>query len=224
MSSDYATYAEICSAFWQGTIRLWHARATSLSLQVALLSFHGPEKEKIPPEILSLRLGTVLSDLSPSHYEAYERVTAASHLVYATALFDSFLTDTTRFLLLRDPLKLGNKSSVSWETFLNAKARLPTITEAVTRRVREIAFWPFLRRIEFMNKTFDAQITPNSEDIQELNRFASIRNAIVHDHALFEPILDEEDHVIAKPRKPSHFDFADSDVANAIRTYTGVAR
>lgn len=224
MSADYETYEVISSAFWQGTFRLWHARETSLSLQIALLSFHGPEREKLPTELLGLKLGTVLNNLSPSHYEAYARITAASHLVYATALFDSFLTDTTRFLLLREPLKLGNRSPVSWETFLNVKARLPTITEAVTRRVREIAFWPFLRRIEFLNKTFDTQVTPDNESIQELNRFASIRNAIVHDHALYEPVLDDEDHVTARPRKPSHHDFDGNDVGAAIRTYSSVTR
>ena len=146
-----------------------------------------------------------------------------SHLVYATALFDSFLTDTTRFLLLRDPLKLGNRSPVSWETFLNSKARIPTISESVTRRVREVAFWPFLRRLEFLNKTFDSQIVLSDENTRRLNRFASVRNAIVHDHALFEPVLDENDQVSARPRTPAHFEFESEDVATAIRTYASVA-
>ena len=63
MSSDFQAYAKISGAFSQGALRLWRARATSLSLQIALLNFHVIEKEKLPLELRDLRLGTVLKDL-----------------------------------------------------------------------------------------------------------------------------------------------------------------
>ncbi len=224
MNSDLESYAKISSAFPRGALRLWSAIATSLRLQIALVNFHGIEKNKIPADLLQLRVGTALSSISPPEFDAYCAVTALSQLVYATALFDSYITDTTRFLLIRDPLKLGIRSPVSWETFLNTRARVPTITEAVTRRAREVAFWPFLRRIEYLNKTFGAGIVLADDQRTKLEHFVSIRNAIVHDHAMFEPIMQGSGELVAQQRRAIHHEFNEDEIEIAIKTFSAIAR
>lgn len=204
MTPDLKNYITICVAFAAGTQRLLGARVASLSLELALINFNALEAQKITAEMRSFRFSQLLGDVSPEQYKTYHRVTAASHLVYATALFDSFLTDTTRFLFLRDPSKLGNRAPVPWETFVNPKAHVPTIVEAVTKRARDVAFWPFLRRIEFLNKTFRLAVLPQPPLLSNLERITGIRNAIVHDHTIFEPSIEEDRVVVLKKRELDH--------------------
>ena len=198
--------------------------ALSLSLELALINFNAIEAQKITAEMRNLRFGQLLGDVSAGQYMSYHRVTAASHLVYATALFDSFLTDTTRFLFLRDPNKLGNRAPVLWETFINSQARVPTIIEAVTKRARDVAFWPFLRRIEFLNKTFGLAVSPQAPLLANLERVAGIRNAIVHDHTMFEPSIDEGGAVVVKKRELEHHELESMEVRSAMRTFASVGR
>ena len=222
--SGLPQYIAISTAYALGTLRLLDARVASLSLEIALINFHVLEAKDIPKDINRFRFATALQGVSPSEYSNYHRVTAASHLVYATALFDSYLTDTTRFLMLRDPAKLGSRTPIYWETFLNLKARSSTIVQLVTKRTREIAFWPFLRRIEFLNKTFGLKASLDSSLLKDLEQYSGIRNAIVHDHALAEPGLADNDEVIIRQRRLGHHDLKSNDVRVAMRTYALAAK
>ena len=95
-------YHSIAAGFVQGLTRLYEARITSLSMTAAVCrlrigSVDGPvgaPKHPVIDDLLSV---------SYQEFDSFRYVTDVSHLVYATTLLDTFLSDTTRFLLLLFP-------------------------------------------------------------------------------------------------------------------------
>jgi len=172
--------------------------------------------------------GQVLDHLAHIPLESYDAlayVTNVSHLVYATSLLDTFLSDTTLFLFLLIPQSMGKNQQVPLRTIIETSSRNEALTSAAVGRTREISYLPFPGRIDFLKDTFGLKIMLNPDQADSLSHYSSVRNAAVHDQGIFELRLDDNGSVISRqktcPRHPTTL--SGRDVQKAMAVYESVA-
>ena len=167
-----------------------------------------------------------LARIPYSSYDSLSYVTDVSHLVYATTLLDTFLSDTTLFLFLLIPQSMGKGQQVPLRTLIDASSRNEALTHAALGRAREIGYLPFPGRIEFLRDTFGLEISISLDAVEVLNHYPSVRNTAVHDQGIFELRLDETGQVVSRqktcPLHPTRV--TGDDVHRAIRGYEKVMR
>lgn len=104
---NVGSYESIAFSFIHGLIRIWGAEAASARLMSALWEFHISGQAGLEgPGHPTL---SHLAKIQRSSYESLAYVTDVSHLVYATSLLDTFLSETTLFLFLLFPQAMGKK-------------------------------------------------------------------------------------------------------------------
>ena len=178
------------STFGLGLIRLQEARIARLTVQIVLSRYHLESPKNFSTHPYSEVLAE-LAKVSYSEFDSFRYVSDASYLVYATTLLDTFLTDTTRFILLLNPGAIGDAQSVSLKALLSARSRSDLITQAATKKAREISYLPFLARLEYLRRTFGLSVTLDEGTTAELAHYADVRNVIVHDQGVFDVDLDD---------------------------------
>lgn len=223
LSHGAKCYLDVALSFVSGLIRLWGAEAASARLMCALTQFHASGKRGLDGE--SAEILRNLDKIPRSSYESLAYITDVAHLVYATTLLDTFLSDTTLFLLLLHPGSIGKNQQVSLQLLLDASSRSEAIAQAAAARAREIGYLPFAGRLQYLRETFGLAINlaPGTEEF--LVEYATVRNAAVHDQGLFELGLDEQGRVKSEQKAcPVHpTKLPDDVVAQAIRGYREIA-
>ena len=191
----HVTYSRITESFLIGMMGVWKARIVSNTIAILVLGYR-----KSPGEITEITSASPVAELldelekvSLDEYLGYQNVTDASHFVYTMALFDSFLSDTTKFLLIFKPEGLGQECRVPLSAILAAKSRSAVITAEAERRVKKLGFQSFPTRIEFLEKRFGLCLNLQAELLSLLERFASERNALVHDLGALSLSLSEKE-------------------------------
>jgi hypothetical protein len=205
--SPHVMYTRIADSFLLGMMGVWKARIVSSTLTILLFAYRASKSEidKEVPSASTAKLLHELEHLSLDEYLGYENVTNASHFVYVMALFDSFLSDTTKFLLLLKPEALGQECKVPLGAVLAANSRSAFITDEVIRRVKKIGFQPFSTRLEFLEKRFAFQLGLGPEVTASLERLADQRNALVHDLGALSLSLDADQKLVVETRScPLH--------------------
>lgn len=222
--SDAETYSRVVESFALGIYRFWGAEAASARLMCALTSLHGDPAVSTTPERSSEAISHLLK-IPFSSYDALRYVTDVSHLVYATTLLDTFLSDTTLFLLLRHPRAIGKEQQVSLGRLLAAGSRSEVITEAAGKKAREASYLPFTARVQYLRETFGLTLLLSDALEAALAHFPSVRNTAVHDQGVFEFALDEQGHVMAKQKACAHHPTPVSyeAVASAADSYASIA-
>lgn len=220
-------YARAVQSFATGMFRLWQAEAAHARLICALLEFRLSEAQG--DDSGGGDLDNVLSQLRKvphSSYKAYAYITNLSHLVYATSLLDTFLTDTTTFLLLLFPHALGSGSKVPIEQVLTAGSTHDLVTSAVGRKAREVSFLSFAARIDYLRQTFGLPIPLDTAVVDSLEHYSCVRNTAVHDQGFFRFELDAAGQVSAQPKacplQPTVVE--DQDIRRAIATFMKLAQ
>ncbi len=217
-------YAAILQSFLLGMMRFWGAEAAGARLICALMAFRSKGEPEIEANEYADALGH-LAKVSRSSLDSLSYITNISHLVYATTLVDTFLTDTTVFMFLMFPQAMGKNQQISLASLLAHDSRHEVITEAAARRAREIAYLPFAGRIEFLRTTFGLEVTLDDETVRALDHYPSARNTAVHDQGVFEILLDEKGQLISRQktcrRHPTRV--KDDDVRKAAEAYKAVA-
>jgi hypothetical protein len=221
-----AIYTRILYTFSVGQFRLWGAEAASCRLSVALMAYHHLKGAGNSHPIGGLQEVCDQLDRIPfSSFDSMTYVRDIAHLVYATTLFDTFLTDSTVFLLLLFPDSIG-KSQVSLSNLLAANSRSEIITQAAVRRAREISYSSFLDRIKFLQDTFGLKVKFEKEAEDALGHYPSVRNIAVHDQGIFELTRDDDGRIHSHqkrcaihptPLKPT-------DVELAAKGYEGIVK
>jgi hypothetical protein len=111
------------------------------------------------------------------------------------------LSGTSGFLLALHPKALGESCALTVQELLNATSKHDAVNQAVGRRVRSLSFETFLARVRFLNKTFGLGLTLDAEEYRELERFSTLRNAVVHDQASFVVELDDQGEIKVRQDK-----------------------
>lgn len=136
--------------------------------------------------------------------EAYEYVVTASLLVYCVSIFDVFLSDVTRALLLNDIGTLGKNCLVPIEVLASQKARNEIIRKEVEKRVRNVAYKSFEERLAMLSGTFGIDLNLEQKDTIELRRLSDLRNRLVHDQSSYLFRLDRRHRPSIRAKKNLH--------------------
>lgn len=198
------TYLHILISFMEGYRRLRDAELCALKLSAAFVRFHkkprspfeGSEYEDVLAEIRSV---------SDSSFDAAMYVNAVSNLVYATSLFDTFLTDTVTFLFLLVPESMGKELQIPLRLLLTSESRDSVIQQVVTNKARELSFKTFADRLQFFRDKFGMPVTVSASEIEKLVRLTNLRNSAVHDQGILELKLNRSGTISSGLKSsPSH--------------------
>jgi hypothetical protein len=216
------SYLMVATSFLEGLLRLWNAAAAYSRLSLALLQFHSLPKGTLSG--VAAGVAETLSGLDYDRYDALEYVSNVSHLVYATTLLDTFLSDTTLFLFLLNPRSMGKNQQISIQMLIDASSRADALTRAAVKRTKEIGYLAFPDRIEALRQTFGLEISISADTAEALVHYPSIRNTAVHDQGIFELALDSGGAVLARQKtcRLHPTPIASGDINKAIRSYEAV--
>ena len=143
----------------------------------------------------------------------FEYVCSAGFLMYATAIFDSFLSDTTKFLLLSKPDALGQSCVVPIGTLTSSKSRAAILNKEIGRKVRALSTRSSVEdRIKFLCRNFGIMYHPDEVEMQSLRDTWELRNEVAHDQSIFGFELDDtqQNRIVPKgahPVAPSRLSF-----------------
>ncbi len=220
------TFAAIVQAFAGGLVKVWGSRAGQLTHQVLLLKFRTSPlpSSPVPPgweEIFS-----ELQAISYHELDSLRYVGDFGHLVFATTLFDTFLTDTTRFVFLLRPESIGKTQGITVAEILHAASKTELLRAAVEKRARELSYKSFAERIEFLGKNYGFAFDIASETAAELEHFSSLRNVMIHDQAFYDlSVNDSGDVTYAARSCPCHpRPITGAEIKGAIRAYERIVR
>ena len=183
-------YEKVIVSFALGLSRLWGAEAASARLDLALMTYlmtpvASPTKHPYRATLEQL------AKIPATSADALRYVTDISHLVYSTTLLDTFLTDTTLFLFLLFPQSIGKNQQVPLSSLLATTSRGEIVTEAASKKSREVSYLAFPSRIQFLRDCFGLDIKLTAEVVAALEHFPSIRNSAVHDQGVFQFAVDD---------------------------------
>jgi hypothetical protein len=213
----------VVQALLMGVVRLFRARI------VRSLVFIEHVSNQVEPRLDETARSpqqTSRPRVSPSELDGFLYVTDLSQLVYVTSLFDTLVTDTTRFLLLYRPEALGNKKTVAWDDVLNAPSRASIVTGKVNREVWELGHLSFLDRLQYLKEKFGLDVVPTGTLMESLDHFSSIRNTLVHDQGVLDLSLDDDGRLVAAQRRcwQHPTPVATDDLGRAVSTYLELSR
>jgi hypothetical protein len=219
------TFAAILSVFQVGSFRLAEAELAALRLSVAVVEHHIEDKAKAKIESYN-KSAVQLDAIRPSSWDAFNYVSRVSHLVYATSLLDTFLTDTTQFLLMLFPSSIGKEFRISISDVIENRSRSALLTAAASRKARELSYATFLDRITDLRRRFGLVFELDERDVEALRHFSALRNVAVHDQGFLNLSFAENGTVHCEQRVCSRHPTAVSidDVRAAIHTYQRVVR
>lgn len=193
------SYLPLVGSFWTGLVRLQQARIFGLSAIAALSKYRSRETVHTVDHPYADVLDPIRA-ISYAEYDAFEYILNWEHLVYATTILDTFLSDTTRFLLLLHPGAIGTSRTVPFEAILSGRSRSDLINQEALKRSREVSYLPFLARLDFLRTTFGLKLAVSSDDDAALDHFSGIRNLAVHDQSAFDVFLDDSSQLIVKQK------------------------
>lgn len=197
-----AVYQTVAVSLIAGLLRLTETDLVCAQSALALAALNSASPpismDRVDPRLREVVEG--LQSIGYGAFDSYRYVTRVSLLVYATALFDTFLTDTATFLLALHPGALGSAQAIPVEDLFKAASKFEAITQAIRRRARSLAFETFLQRLEFLNRTFGFSVHLDPEERAALENCSSLRNAVVHDQGSFAIELSDTGQVTLRQK------------------------
>jgi hypothetical protein len=205
-------------------LRLYYSVGTHSHLMCALSDFKVMEAHS-PAGITDLPVFRYLAQIR--HWaDAHAYVSEVSHLVYATTILDTFLSDTTVFLFLLFPSAMGKNQQVPLRTIIDSSSRNDALTKAAQSRARELSYLPFPARIQALRERFGLNVELSPAMDEALEYYPTVRNSAVHDQGLYEVRLDEAGQVECRQKTcPLHpTKLAPEDLSKAIDAYHDIGR
>jgi len=132
----------------------------------------------------------------------FESVYSQNMLIAGITLFDTFLSDITRFLLLVRPKSIPKDYQVRFHDILKESSVASIITNVVEKTVRTRSYESFRKRIKYLRDTFGIDTSSLSSAIDKLERFERLRNSTVHDVSEFRYSADEQPGELKVDPKP----------------------
>lgn len=184
------TYATILWSYLTGALRLEEAELATHRFSVSVARYKLSLGQKTDGVEIPAYLKQ-MERMSYGEWDAFNYVTLLSYLVYATSLLDTFLNETTKFLLLLHPGAIGKDVKLTTEELLAAKRPTDLLSIAVSRKAREVSFGSFKQRIDFLMVRFSLRLSFSPELSEQLEHYSSVRNVVVHDQGFIELYVSE---------------------------------
>lgn len=218
-------FNSISLSFLQGLIRLTQGRIVSNSLKLIMYKFYstdGGDYSNSSYEAVLEEIGQIAHE----EFDSFVYLNNASQLVYATTLFDTYISEVTRFMFLLNPSSIGPDQVIRLKEVLKSEDRSDLINELCSKKVRELGFLLFLARLGFLESRFGVMISLDSESISSLEHYSTLRNTLIHDQSIFDIILDKSGDIsLIQKTCPLHPTIVtDDDVKTSWKAYFSVCR
>lgn len=166
--------------------RLLKADNTFLRLQNAHANFLKNENEKsLCSSDACESVFNFHRDIPAESYAEFINTYIRNNVVVTYTIFDTFLTDMTRFLLLMKPAILKDKQIKASEVF--SCSTISEVTDSIVNKfVYELAYKSLSERLNYFTQIFGVDFSKEADTISKVEEFARLRNLIVHDAALFQ--------------------------------------
>lgn len=224
ITANEQAFGNILASYVVGTIRLASARTFALTASdaVAMLKNVNDQGEIVGSVA---RILNRLNDLSYDEYSSFNYISDMSTLIYATTLFDTFVSDTTHFLLLLHPELTAENEKTTNEVSALAQSEIVRLNTAAADKARKVGRRNFPNRIKYLIRTFGLNISLPLETWQALEYYRDTRNVIVHDQSILIIELDESGVSTSRPKPSSRASdpISDMDLRTALLAYNDVA-
>lgn len=218
-------YDQLTRTFVHGWRRTLEARVVFKCTQALSIGLHTRflKLDDVPPKFAQF---IELNRFEYREFDSYSYIAEATHLVYATALLDTFMTETTLFLFLARPRALAEKGQqVPLADVLKESSQAQLINKLAQDRVRRLGQESFTKRLDILEKKFELNIEVSPPVRERLKHFKSVRNLVVHDQGVYRLFLDASGAMDAEKKTcPVHPTRVTSkDVNEAMCTYAEAA-
>jgi hypothetical protein len=172
-------------------VRLLDAEIVSYKSSLALLAING-EKEVFKELFEPYSDLSKLLEIKFQQYDHFSYISNLSFLVYLTTIFDTYLSDVTKFLFSLFPNSLQNSQSVDIKTILTSKSKFDILNSTIEKKVLEISYSSFFDRISMLEKKFGLNFSIPQNIIDYLHHYSSLRNTAIHNQSFFEIFLNSK--------------------------------
>lgn len=130
-----------------------------------------------------VRLG--FRKIDPENIEILDREYTNNTVVAALTMFDTFLSDLTRFLFLLRPQALPKDRQVKVGDIINSESLPEVLDMVVGKYVYELSYGRLSDRLKQLEAKFGITCLTSGEALEKLEKYTEIRNLIVHDATSF---------------------------------------
>jgi hypothetical protein len=218
-------YAAIAATFYRGLLRLGDSRIAALQSSIAIVKANTrklPARDDHP-------LWEIVDSLCAvefAEFDSFEYITDVSYLVRAATLFDTFFSETTRFLFLRNPRSLGSDCQIPLDTLLEARSKSDALNRLVEKKARDLAYLSLPERLKDLGRRFGLKPDFSPGIVDDLDDFSSTRNTMVHDQGFYDIKLDSRGRLAAEQRACARHrtPITRDELRRAVDAYTSAVR
>lgn len=197
-SHDFDIYQKFAEGVVIGFMKLYSTLVACNTFRIAILRNQVDQKKGDPSEFAIV---SGIDKISSDQYINFDYISNISLLVYATSLLDTFISETTKFLIMRHPkILIKNEKLIAFDKILSSPSKATLVTDIISDKVRSISYSTFMDRIEYLRKSFGLKIKFGDDTTEGLEHFSGRRNVIVHDQSVFELELDDQMKLVAKQK------------------------
>jgi len=106
---------------------------------------------------------------------------ARNSIVTTVSIFDSFLSDLTKFLLILFPETVSKDRQVKVGDVVNCKSVSEVLDTILGKLVYEISYKSIRARIQYLDQSFGIRLATYSGLIDKVQHFSELRNVLIHD-------------------------------------------
>lgn len=117
--------------------------------------------------------------------EILEAAYSRNVVITTISMFDSFLSDLTRFLLIIHPDAISKERQVKVGEILACSNFSGVLDTIIGKYVHELAYKSIRDRIQYLNQVFGIDISAFSDQLEKLQKYADLRNLLIHDTSNF---------------------------------------
>ena len=211
------SYVAICQTFLEGVVRLVDSQVAFMTVMNGFTGYRERIAKTEPEDGPYADILRPFEEVSLKQFWSAQYVHTISNLIYAASLFDTFLNESTIFLLLLIPEAIGKAYQVPIRSLIDGQSRSSILTEVAKQKARDISFKSFKERLGVLRDTFGIPIALTDDTIAALEHFSNLRNSAVHDQGFFALSLEEAGSIKhdlrTSPTFPSNIIPEDSDKA-----------
>lgn len=218
-SKYHAFYAFnfLSSSLIYSILKLDEARIVANTIQIALISTNIIHKDNEKVIYSSKLIG--LNDVTSRQLDNFLNVKNSSFLIYATAIFDSYLSDVMKFLIFLNPGPYKKELSFTFEECDGLSSINEIKKKMIDRKVRLISHKSFNDRFKEFKRAYGLKIDITNKELAQLNKTSSIRNTITHNNSFLDLAYDAEGLVSPIENKTFNTEITNELLGEAINNY-----
>ncbi len=136
-----------------------------------------------------------ISQIKPDQIECYKYISDCAHLIYIISVFDSLLSDVTRFLIMRHPRTIKESINANYDQIFAATSLASLRNTVIDAKVRTLSYESFKDRIKVIKKMFGIKPDISTQDLADLEKISELRNDLAHGQSFCRFTLEENNAI-----------------------------